>query len=133
MSDVNLYNLSLEELKEQARILGIAIRGNPSADTLREKIKNAVNIEPAADAKSAANEDIDRKKGWKTIVIAEDESDQQPVFVGVNGKSYWIRRGGPVPVPPEVIEVLNNAKQVVWNPKDGTSKNIPTYPFRVES
>ncbi len=133
MSDVNLYNLSLEELKEQARILGIAIRGNPSADTLREKIKNAVNIEPAADAKSAANEDIDRKKGWKTIVIAEDESDQQPVFVGVNGKSYWIRRGEPVPVPPEVIEVLNNAKQVVWNPKDGTSKNIPTYPFRVES
>ena len=133
MSDVNLYNLSLEELKEQARILGIAIRGNPSTDTLLEKIKNAVNIEPAADAKSAATEDIDRKKGWKTIVIAEDESDQQPVFVGVNGKSYWIRRGEPVPVPPEVIEVLNNAKQVVWNPKDGTSKNIPTYPFRVES
>ena len=58
MSDVNLYNLSLDELKEQARILGIAIRGNPSADTLREKIRNAVNIEPAADAKPTASEDI---------------------------------------------------------------------------
>lgn len=133
MSEVNLYNLTIEELKEQARILGIAIRGNPSTDTLREKIRNAVNIEPSADVKPDDVEDLDRKKGWMTIVIAEDESDQQPVFVGVNGKSYWIRRGEPVVVPPEVVEVLNNAKQVVWNPKDGTSKNIPTYPFRVEN
>ena len=37
MSEINLYNLSIDELKEQARILGIAIRGNPSADTLRER------------------------------------------------------------------------------------------------
>ena len=132
MSEINLYNLTLDELKEQARILGIQVRGNPSADTLREKIKQAVNIEPAADAKPAAEEPVDRKKGWKTIVIAEDEQDQQPVFVGINGKNYWIRRGEPVQVPPEVITVLSDAQQVVWNGKDGTSKTIPTYPFRVE-
>ena len=132
MSEINLYNLTLDELKEQARILGIQVRGNPSADTLREKIKQAVNIEPAADAKPAAEESVDRKKGWKTIVIAEDEQDQQPVFVGINGKNYWIRRGEPVQVPPEVITVLSDAQQVVWNGKDGTSKTIPTYPFRVE-
>ena len=35
MSEINLYNLSLDELKEQARILGIVVRGNPGADTLR--------------------------------------------------------------------------------------------------
>lgn len=132
MSEINLYNLTLDELKEQARILGIQVRGNPSADTLREKIKQAVNIEPAADAKPAAAESVDRKKGWKTVVIAEDEQDQQPVFVGINGKNYWIRRGEPVQVPPEVITVLSDAQQVVWNSKDGTSKTIPTYPFRVE-
>ena len=132
MSEINLYNLTLDELKEQARILGIQVRGNPSADTLREKIKQAVNIEPAADAKPAAEESVDRKKGWKTIVIAEDEQDQQPVFVGINGKNYWIRRGEPVQVPPEVVTVLSDAQQVVWNGKDGTSKTIPTYPFRVE-
>ena len=132
MSEINLYNLTLDELKEQARILGIQVRGNPSADTLREKIKQAVNIEPAADAKPAAEESVDRKKGWKTIVIAEHEQDQQPVFVGINGKNYWIRRGEPVQVPPEVVTVLSDAQQVVWNGKDGTSKTIPTYPFRVE-
>ena len=96
MSEINLYNLTMDELKEQARILGIAIRGNPSADTLREKIRKAVNIEPAESSKPADVDDSDRKKDWITIVIAEDENDQQPVYVGVNGKSYFIRRGEPV-------------------------------------
>jgi hypothetical protein len=132
MSEVNLYNLSLEELKEQARILGIVIKGNPSADTLRERIRKAVVVEPAADAQPEV-EEPDRKSGWPTIVIAEDENDQQPVFVGVNGKNYWIRRGEPVAVPPEVVNALSDAKQVVWNGKDGVSKSIPSYPFRIES
>ena len=130
MSDINLYNLSLEELKEQARILGIAIRGNPSADTLREKIREAVNIEPAADAKPIAEEDLNRKKDWITVVIAEDENDQHPVFVGVNGKNYWIRRGEPVPVPPEVITVLQDAIQVGMDSK-GKTTTKPTYPFSI--
>jgi hypothetical protein len=130
MSDINLYNLSLEELKEQARILVIAIRGNPSADTLREKIREAVNIEPAADAKPIAEEDLDRKKDWITVVIAEDENDQHPVFVGVNGKNYWIRRGEPVPVPPEVVTVLQDAIQVGMDSK-GKTTTKPTYPFSI--
>jgi hypothetical protein len=130
MSDINLYNLSLDELKEQARILGIVIRGNPSADTLREKIRQAVNIEPAADAKPVAEEDLDRKKDWVTVVIAEDENDQHPVFVGVNGKNYWIRRGEPVPVPPEVVTVLQDAIQMGLDSK-GNVTSRPTYPFSI--
>ena len=57
MSEIKLYNLSIEELKEQARIHGIAIRGNPSADTLREKIRQAVKIEPAGSSKPADVDD----------------------------------------------------------------------------
>lgn len=130
MSDINLYNLSLDELKEQARILGIVIRGNPSADTLRDKIRQAVNIEPAADAKPVAEENLDRKKDWITVVIAEDENDRHPVFVGVNGKNYWIRRGEPVPVPPEVVTVLQDAIQVGLDSKGNTTSR-PTYPFNI--
>jgi len=133
MSEVNLYNLSLDELKEQARILGIVVRGNVSIDTLRTKIKAAVEIEPPAAESNKPKEDLGRKNGWVTIVIAEDEQDTQPAFVGVNGKSYRIRRGEPVAVPPEVVAVLNDAQQVVVNAKTGQSKKIPTYPFRVES
>ena len=133
MSEVNLYNLSVDQLKEQARILGIVIKGNPSADTLRERIRKAVEIEPSAEQKAAAKEENpDRKKNWVTIVINEDEEDQQPAFVGVNGKSYRIRRGEPVAVPPEVVEVLKNAMQVIMK-QDGTVKRVPTYPFSIES
>ena len=133
MSELNLYNLSLDELKEQARILGIVVRGNVSIDTLRTKIKAAVEIEPTAAESNKPQEDLGRKKDWVTIVIAEDENDTQPAFVGVNGKSYRIRRGEPVAVPPEVVAVLNDAQQLVHNPKTGQSIAIPTYPFRVES
>ena len=41
-------------------------------------------------------------------------------------------QGRVMPVPPEVVEVLNNAKQTVFNGKDGTSKTVPTYPFQIE-
>lgn len=132
MSELNLYNLSLDQLKEQARILGIVIKGNPGAETLRARIKQAIEIEPPADQRETRQESPDRKKDWVTIVIAEDETDQQPAFVGVNGKSYRIRRGEPVAVPPPVVEVLKNAIQVVVK-ADGTRKRVPTYPFRVES
>ena len=67
MSDTNLYNLTIDELKEQARILGIQVRGNPSADTLRDKIRQAVNIEPAESEKPQAKEDVDRKKAGKKL------------------------------------------------------------------
>lgn len=132
MSEVNLYNLSLEELKEQARILGIVVRGNVGADTLRAKIKAAVEIEPPADQAVRKEEDLGKKQDWITIVIAEDERDTQPAFVGVNGKSYRIRRGEPVLVPPEVVTVLTDAKQIVVSAKDGSTKSVPTYPFRIE-
>ena len=71
MSEINLYNLSIDELKEQARILGIVVRGNPGADTLREKIRQCRNDRASRNRKAQAKEDPDRKKGWITIVIAE--------------------------------------------------------------
>ena len=128
MSEVNLYNLNLDELKEQARILGIVIKGNPSADTLRDRIRKAVNIEPAEPQDVAGDEAADRKAGWVKVFINEDESDQHPVFVGVNGKNYWIRRGENVLVPPEVANVLGDAKQVITD-VNGKTTTKHSYPF----
>ena len=62
MSELNLYNLSHDELKEQARILGIVVRGNVSIDTLRTKIKAAVEIEPTAAEASKPQEDLGKKE-----------------------------------------------------------------------
>jgi len=131
MSDSeNLYNLNLDELKEQARILGVDVKGNLGIGRLRELIKEAIGAKNEEEEKSPV---LDRKKNWVTIVISEDEKDQQPAFVGVNGKSYWIRRGEPVAVPPEVVEALRYAQQVITDPKDGSQKKVPTYPFYVEA
>lgn len=136
MSESNLYNMSISELKQQAQILGIAIKGNPSADTLRARIKQAIEIEPSPEEKerlaAKVAEDPARKSDWVSIVIAEDEKDSQPVFVGVNGKSFRIRRGEPVAVPPEVVNVLKDAMQVSTHPLTGVQKRVPTYPFSVE-
>jgi len=50
-------------------------------------------------------------KAKKTIIIEKQDNyeGQYDVTVGVNGYVYQIKRGVPVEVPPEVIEVLKNA------------------------
>lgn len=126
--NINLYNLSSEDLREQARILGISLKGNPNDDTIRKKIMEETGDAPKEPEPVKGKDRAD----WVTIVIAEDETDQQPAFVGINGKAYWIRRGEPVAVPPSVVEVLKHAKQVKTNPKTGERKFVPTYPFSVE-
>lgn len=135
-----LDTLSLTELKEQAKILGLTFPSNIGASTLRTKIQAALDgVASGADSEEARDEvaaivakEAKRppsKQNWITIMIAEDEQDRQPAFVGVNGKSYRIRRGEPVQVPPEVVEVLQHAKQAITNPRTGDIKYVPTYPW----
>lgn len=125
MSEVNLNNLTLKELKEQARVLGIDLKNLSSSDSIREKIYSVIGHPAVAEAPVSK-----AKEGWPVVIIAESETDKQPVFVGVDGKSYRIRRGEKVSVPPEVIEALNHAKQLIPL-KDGTIKEVPAYPFQV--
>lgn len=128
MDNIDLNSLTVSQLKEQARILGIEIKGSPTASQLREKILAVLNDGDVTDLEEPAI--AQTNSDWVTIVVAEDEKDQQPAYVGVNAKSYRIRRGEPVSVPPEVVEVLRNAKQRIPQ-KDGTYKNVPTYPFSI--
>lgn len=124
MSDINVNALTYTEMKEQARILGLDVKGNISAEELRKQLRLAVGEEtetPKLAAKPKAN--------WKTVYIAEDDKDSQPAFVGVNGKSYRIRRGEEVEVPPEVVEALKNAVQRTWDTKAQAWRMVPTYPW----
>lgn len=125
MSEVNLNNLTLKELKEQARVLGIDLKGASSTDLIRERIYSVIGEPADAPAKKPK-----AKKGWLTIVIAESEKDKQPVFVGVDGHSYRIRRGENVAVPPQVVEALKQAIQRIPQ-KDGTIREVPSYPFQI--
>ena len=126
----NLNALSYEELKEQARILGVPVKGN--TDTLRSNIQAALDgEEPEVVAESPKKEPKkkDPKANWITIQIAEKEGDNQPVFVGHNGRAYYIRRGEPVQVPPHVVDVLKHANQQV-RASNGEWKSVPSKSYR---
>lgn len=124
MTDVNLNELTLDELKEQARILGVSLKGGLSEDTIKERILEAMGEAPV-ESKPLAKEG----KNTVTIVISEDDNDSQPVFVGVNGKSYRIKRGMEVAVPKEVADVLQQSKQRFFRNGDWVTR--PTYPFQI--
>lgn len=51
------------------------------------------------------------KEGFVPVIIPKDPANkhESAKFVGVNGKSYLVKRGETVYVPPEVAEVLRLA------------------------
>lgn len=54
---------------------------------------------------------IDNEK-WETVYVAPGTGkDKSTIFVGVNGKGYYVPRGKSVQVPPEVAEVLRNREK----------------------
>lgn len=69
----------------------------------------------AEEAKSnkpgVANESRSASKERFKIIIedARDANDMTRVYVGVNGRGYWLQRGKEIEVPREVIKVLDNA------------------------
>ena len=126
MSDINLATLSLDELKEQARILGISLKGGFSEDTLREKIQAVLD----GDSEPAPVKAAPKKKDTVTIVIAESDTDTQPVYVGLNCKSYRIKRGVEVEVPKGVADILAGAKRKVVR-NNGEVREVQSYPFQI--
>jgi len=126
--EMNLDAMDLAELKEQARVLDISLKGNPGEDTLREKIRAVLGegpSQPATAPAAPAGEDMNK------IIIAESEQDTQPVQVAVNGRTYLIVRGEEVSVPDSVIEVLNHAKQMVYDPKTMQGREVLAYPYQI--
>lgn len=134
MSELNIDALTLEELKEQAKILGVAHASNIGADALRAKLKEALGESDGTrtESKPEAAPVHRSEKGQKriTILIPESEVDTQPVQVYVNGRSYIMKRGEEVEVPESVVEVLNNAKQMVYNPKTMKGREVLAYPYQ---
>jgi len=75
---------------------------------------------------------ISNKDRWPVIVISPDDRDNSDVIVSPNGKSYQIKRGEEVAVPPIVLEGLQHAVQDSY-PDSKTMKVVKKnrYPFSV--
>ncbi len=137
MNEINLESMSKDELKEQAKILGITLAGNPSEDTIRAKIREALGEpDPAAEAKAAPGRNdtgVAIRKGEKryTIKIHKDGKDKQPVMLGCNGRVVRIKRGETVTIGEGLFHSLNNAVQNVRDEDTGEWTEVPSYPFTV--
>ena len=126
---MNLEELSREELKEQAELLGVKFDSKMADKTLRSKIQAKLG-EPV-DEPELSHKSVESDETRVTIILNESDTDKQPVVVGVNGKNYVMKRGKPVAVPLAVIEVLNNAKKVVWNMAMDEHHSVMRYPYQM--
>ena len=91
---------------------------------------------PVATPISGANHDaaMSGKKRTLTIHPGEGENGSDNVFLQINGYAYSIKRGEPVLVPEEVVEVLNNARQTLMSFGPGgavVERSVPRYAFSV--
>ncbi|MET3135214.1 hypothetical protein AAKU55_005522 [Oxalobacteraceae bacterium GrIS 1.11] len=67
-----------------------------------------------------------------TIHNSEGEVGRQAVFLGINGHGLNIPRGKPVRVPAEVVEILENAMQIIYEPLPGggtIEREVLRFPF----
>ena len=138
LSKATLDQLSGESLREQADAVGVQYASNIGDDTLRKKIMDTLGIstEPDAAPAPAPEAELDEEKPFfkkVTIVINKDKDDKQPVPVAVNGRVFRIVRGEKVTVPIEVLNVLEDAIQVIKDPETEELNEVPAYNYRVVS
>lgn len=157
MADFNVKDASYNDLKEYAKLYNIRIMGVKKAD-LRQNITehleaSAVDAEVAElgisqsliksdgipSDKPLEGKDVSGAKRVKIIIHeSADPNAVNPVFVGVNGKGYTITRGQEVDVPNGVLEVLNNARETLYERKKDeygkeylSPREALSYPFSI--
>lgn len=125
----DLVEMSIEELKDYADLLGVTYAANIGEEKLRAKIQSALGeaVEEPEVSHSSVSSDEERI----TIIVGESETDKQPVQVAVNGRNYIMKRGKEVSVPKSVIEVLNHAVKQTWDSEMKGYSSVMRYPYQV--
>lgn len=140
---IDIDGLSREELKQQAQILEISLKGNPSDDTIRDRIREKLGQKPAGETpKEPEQEDDDDESADKTapasgtkrrfkIKIHKDGKDKQPVPLSCNGKVVRVRRGETVTISQGHYNSLVRAVQHIHDHEIGEMVEVPAYPHTV--
>ncbi|MCL7941216.1 hypothetical protein M8009_13060 [Halomonas sp. ATCH28] len=135
---IDLNALNKDELKEQAEILGIELKGNPTADTIRTMLREALGEpEPGAKASKAKASQVTYghaiRPGEKiyTVEIHKDGKDKQPVFLSCNDRKVRVRRGDQVRIGAGIYESLKNAVESRYDAEAEEWIDVPSYPYTV--
>lgn len=140
MSEVNLATDELSDIKVWAKnTIDLDLTLTMKRETMVEKIKlrcKELNIDPPEVKITSA---VGKKTGYITINIAKSTlpGGNEPVFVGYQGKGFYIPRGMDISVPKPVEHILGNAKQNIVTQDPETSERLEeevlTAPYRIVS
>lgn len=142
MSELNIDTADRDTLEQMATDLEVKFQANTGDDTLRKRIKEQLgDVSPVEAQGGSGQSNIEGgapaipQKAVKPkrfeITVATHEQDKQPVQVGVNGRTYVIERGKKVIVPEPVVEVLNNAVRIEYDPRTMEPNPVYAYPFQL--
>ena len=127
-------NMKYSELYEHAKELGLSVKAGMKKVDLIDAIKVGTAAPETISGELLKKSDRVRL----TIHESSDKNAVDPVFVGVQGIGYTIKRGVPVDVPRSVVTALENARQDIMQPvfdeKGGMSLKIHSalsYPYSV--
>lgn len=110
------------------------------SDTQVTTLDDEVSAEKPADTKAKASKKttaaaveagIVGKQRTITIHSGEGTAGREDVQIFVNGFGYNIKRGKPVDVPEEVLEVLRNAVTTQYD--GGETVEVPRFAFSVHN
>lgn len=127
MSDINIDALSAAELKSQLDALEVEYNPKANAETLRKKLKEALGQD---DTDSAPLEGELQSK-FVEIMFHKDKDDKQPVYIGVQGRSFRFTRGEWAKCPRYLLPTIDNIKKDVLDEKTMEFITIQPYPYQV--
>lgn len=142
--EINYHDMDITELRDMAILQGLTVTGAMSKENLIELLTETKptdlfkDSKPEAkpskrEAKEGKNKAVSEERVWIEIQKTAEAMGSDDVIVGVNFKTYQIKRGVPVAVPKSVAEVLKNAVRSIYKWNESTQEKIetqvPAYPF----
>jgi hypothetical protein len=141
---INYGDMEIVELRDMAIAQGLTVTGAMSKENLIELLTekkpadlfkdNKVEAKPSKrEAKEGKIKAATEERVWIEIQKTAEAMGSDDVIVGVNFKTFQIKRGVPVAVPKSVAEVLRNAVRSIYKWNETTQEKIetqvPAYPF----
>lgn len=140
--DFNIDEAMMPDLYRAAKHIGLEYKLPIKKVALVELLNAALEENPSMMDGFEEDKTPPKPKAVKKVKIVIHESQDpnaiNPVFVGLNGKSFVINRGQEVEVPEGVVGILENARETVFDKKfddKGQMELIPrdalSYPYTI--
>lgn len=130
MTEQEILKATIEELREQAELLGVDFDKTDTIEVLQQSVAAALGVTLAEKKKPSRKVAKDVKEDRVWLKIEKNKDDRQPVPIGVNGVFNLVERGKWVHIKREYLHVLQNAISYDIDPESGEAVGVASYPFQ---